>query len=177
MKVLKIGITGKMGSGKSSLTKFLKEQENCYVTSFSSVIRKTLNNLDLIPTRELMQATGDFFRDYDKLVWVRQLLKEVKDVTNNVIIEGIRYDFESNELASQGFKIIKVLANDEIRRKRIANRSNISIDDQTWSVWQNHPTEVHVDQIISDFTIDNNDSIKDLNQKILAILNKLKKSH
>ena len=177
MKVLKIGITGKMGSGKSSLTKILKEQENCYVISFSSVIRKTLISLDLVPTRELMQATGDFFRDYDKLVWVRQLLKEVKDVTNNVIIEGIRYGFERDELASHGFKIIKVSSSNDIRRKRIADRNNISIDDQTWSIWQNHPTEVYVDQIVTDYTVDNNDSIQDLKQKILAILNELKKSH
>ena len=93
-KMLKIAITGKMGSGKSSLTKIIQEQEDGYVTSYSSIIKRTLFNLDLTPTRELLQATGDFFRNYDKLVLTNQLLKEIQSFTKTINIEGIRNPFE-----------------------------------------------------------------------------------
>lgn len=174
MANLKIAITGKMGSGKSSLTKIIEELEHGYVTSYSSIIRSTLVNLDLTPTRELMQATGDFFRSFDKLVWTKQLLKEVKGINKTIIIEGIRYPFERDALVSEGFKIIKILANDSIRRKRITKRNDIPITDQIWLQWQNHGTEIFVDQIKADYIITNNGSLNDLRQSILNVLYKLK---
>ena len=104
--MLKIAITGKMGSGKSSLTKIIQEQEDGYVTSYSSIIKRTLEALDLKPTRELLQATGDFFRKYDNLVWTKQLLKEIETIDKTVIIEGIRFPFEGQALVEKGFIII-----------------------------------------------------------------------
>lgn len=174
MTTLKIAVTGKMGTGKSSLTGIIKELEDGYVTSYSSIIRKTLANLDLEPTRELMQATGDFFRTFDKLVWTKQLLKEVKDIKKTIIIEGVRYPFERDALVSEGFKIIKISANDSIRRKRIIKRNNMQISDEIWLQWQNHGTEIYVDQIEADYSINNNSSLDELQQSILNILYKLK---
>ena len=131
--------------------------------------------LDLKPTRELLQATGDFFRKYDNLVWTKQLLKEIETIEKTVIIEGIRYPFEGQALVEKGFIIIKVEVNEEIRKNRIASRNNITIDDETWKTWTNHPTERFVDEIKVNFTVYNNDSTHDLRNSITEILNSLKK--
>ena len=174
MENLKIAITGKMGSGKSSLTKIIKDLEDGYVTSFSSVIRKVIIELDLQPTRELMQATGDFFREFDKLVWTKQVLKEIKNINKTCIIEGIRYPFERDELAAQGFIILKLIANEDIRRQRIENRNQMTIDDKTWLSWTNHSTEQYVDQIKAEYILRNNDSQEMLFHSTVKILHELK---
>ena len=174
MKILKLAITGKMGTGKSSLTALLKEQENAYVTSYSSVIRGVILGLDLQPSRDLMQATGDFFRKYNQDVWTDCLLKEVSTISRTVIIEGIRYEFERDKLASKGFKIIKVLSRDDLRRKRIENREKIHLNDDVWVTWQNHPTEIYVDRIKADYEIENNDSLDSLRHSVSKMLVELK---
>ena len=178
MNQIKIAITGKMGTGKSTVTRILQELLNehdnsCYIASYSSVIRKILLELDLNPTRELMQATGDFFREFDKDVWTNALLKEIKSVSSPIVIEGIRYVFERDKLVSNGFKIIKVDSSEVLRKKRIELRDNISIDTKTWLTWQQHSTEKYVDQIKEDFLIINDESLDQVKKSLVAFLNQI----
>lgn len=176
MKIIKLAITGKMGTGKSSVTKIIEmELTGAYVSSYSRVIRETLTRLDLKPTRELMQATGDFFRKYDEHVWTNKLLKETMGLGKPIIIEGTRYVFEAEKLRSEGFKIIKIEAPDNLRRKRIEEREKRNISNVEWIKWQKHGTEIYVDQIKADFILDNSDSYQKLNEKIKLILNQLKR--
>ena len=176
MDKLKVAITGKMGSGKSSLSKIIQDLEDAYVTSFSSIIRRVVQELDLTPTRTLLQETGDFFRKFDNDVWTNALLKEIQGMNRIIVIDGIRYEFERNKLVSNGFKIIKIISSDELRRVRIGLRDKLEITDSLWNEWQNHPTEIYVDNIHVDYEILNNDSIPALRQSILPILNELKKT-
>lgn len=176
MNNLKIAITGRMGSGKSSLSKIIEDLEEAYITSFSSMIRHILLELDLEPTRTLLQETGDFFRKFDNLVWAKALLKEISNIEKPIVIDGIRYDFERDKLVSAGFKVIKVHSLDELRRKRIAKRDHLSITDIMWTDWQNHSTELYVDAIQADYNIMNNESFEQLRQSVLPILSELKDS-
>ena len=174
MDNLKIAITGKMGSGKSSLSKIIQDLEGAYVTSFSSIIRRVVQELNLHPTRTLLQETGDFFRKFDNYVWTNALLKEIKEIHKPVVIDGIRYEFERDKLVAAGFKIIKIVSSDNLRRIRIAKRDNVDITDKMWDEWQNHPTEIYVDQIQVDYEILNNDSLENLRHSILPIIKALK---
>ncbi len=174
MNNLKIAITGRMGSGKSSLSKIIQSLEDAYITSFSSMIRHILLELELEPTRTLLQETGDFFRKFDNLVWTKALLKEISAIDKPIVIDGIRYDFERDKLVSAGFKIIKISSLDELRRNRIAKRDNITITNELWADWQKHPTELYVDSIQVDYNIINNDSLDNLKQSISPLLNELK---
>ena len=169
----KIAITGKMGSGKSSVTKIIKELENAYVTSFSGPIRKTIQSVGLKPTRELMQATGDFFREFDNLVWTNLLLQETSSKQGTIVVEGVRYIFEAEKLRSEGFKILRVFSNEDQRKKRIEKREGVEINDKIWDEWQNHGTEKFVDLIKADYCIDNNDSLEPLRETVKEILNNL----
>ena len=175
MSQIKIAITGKMGSGKSTITKLIKEiEKDAFITSYSSVIRKILQDLDLVPTRDIMQATGDFFRKFDMDVWTNALLKEINGITNTIVIEGLRYSFERDKLVLNGFKVLKIDTPDELRKKRIEIRDKIAIDDNLWSNWQHHPTELFVDQIKVDFRILNNTSLSRLKELIDTILNQVR---
>jgi dephospho-CoA kinase len=175
MNDFKIAITGRMGSGKSSLSKIIQEQEQAYVTSFSSKIRDIVVELNLTPNRTILQETGDFFRKFDEHVWTNALLKEIDKIEKSIVIDGIRYEFERNKLVSSGFKIIKIItSSDTIRRSRISKRDNVSISNDIWEKWQNHPTELYVDKIIADYSITNNDSLEKLKISISEILDDLK---
>jgi len=176
MNNLKIAITGRMGSGKSSLSKIIQDLEDAYVTSFSSMIRYIILELDLEPTRTLLQETGDFFRKFDNLVWAKALLKEISHIEKPVVIDGIRYDFERDKLVSAGFKIIKINSLDELRRQRIASRDHLSITDSMWNDWQAHSTEIYLDSIQADYDVINNESFEHLKQQILPILSHIKKT-
>ena len=174
MSKIKIAITGKMGSGKSSLAKLISKIEDSYITSFSSKIKDIIVSLDLEPNRIIMQETGDFFRSFDNVVWVNALLKETNSISKCIIIDGIRYPFERDKLALEGFKIIKIISSDNLRRKRLEMRDKITITDNLWVEWNKHGTELQIEQINSDFEIENNDTLESLHQNLIQIIQEIK---
>ena len=173
--IYKIAITGKMGSGKSTLAKIIGRQLNGHITSFSTQIRKMLSLTNLPIERNILQKTGDFFRSFDKVVWVDMLLNEVKEVKQSIIIDGIRYPFEAEKLKENGFVIIKIDSKDKLRRKRISERDQIQISDDMWTIWNAHPTETNLYEIEFNHIINNNESIENLETSALSILNVITK--
>lgn len=169
----KIAITGQMGSGKSTLANLIRNTIDCYITSFSSPIREILKGLNLPITRNILQETGDFFRKFNETVWAEFLLKEIESISKNIVIDGIRYKFEMDLLAKNGFTIIKIMSKEDLRRDRIIKRDKISVNDELWNSWTSHPTETFTKQIDSKYIIENNLTIDDLSAEIQKILNQL----
>lgn len=176
-KQLSIGITGKMGAGKTTVSKLLSQEiGKANVLQIAGKLKKIIRDLELPYKREILQETGDFFRQWDQLIWVKSVLRDALNFKDNsIIIDDIRYKSESEKLKNEGFWIIRVNTDPITRRARLAKRDNIDITNDTWDKWTGHPTEQEVNDIKVDFEIDNNIDYDDLIVQISKFVKTLKK--
>jgi len=195
MKERIIGIVGQIGSGKDTATSFL-EKEGFVNFSLSDQIRIELRkggNLDF--TRKDIQDLGDELRaengdDY----WARRAWEEaITSGQEKLIISSIRHPAEAEFLKNQtNFYLLAVIADQRLRFERkleLARRKPDSTrsDDQdilTWEefkkaddrevkVQKEHSQQVSNVVALADFVIENNGTIKELEQKIHQILDKI----
>jgi dephospho-CoA kinase len=167
-KKLFIGITGRMGSGKTTIAKqMLALRGNAELYSIGQKIKDIIFELDLPFKRDVLQNTGDFFRVYDDLAWCKYVIRHIeKEKNKGAIIDDIRYSVEADYLKSKGFIIVRAVSTDENRRQRISDRDRINISEKSWKDWNNHQNEQDTIQMKADYEIMNNGSIEDLSIEI-----------
>ncbi|MFW9930486.1 MAG: AAA family ATPase [Candidatus Thorarchaeota archaeon] len=172
-----IGITGQMGSGKTTIAKLiLSLAGNFELFSIGQKIKNIVFELDLPYKREILQETGDFFRIFDPLVWVKYLINHIeKQNASHVIIDDIRYKEECVFLKKRGFIIIRVVSKDQNRRERIKLRDKAEISDSNWNEWNQHKNEKDTTIMNVDHEIINNGSIDDLVKEIEVLFKSLSK--
>jgi len=172
-----IGVTGKAGSGKDTLSNYLVNQGFIKLSFGSAVkdiisiitgwsrnfiegtneeryLRETLKHPDYNKTcRELMQFIGtDLFRNQlNDNIWVNIIKNKIESdkINNKFVITDVRFDNEAEMIKSIGGYIIQI------------NRNNQLIS--------NHISENGI-SIKPDFYIDNNDSIDELYNNVNNIL-------
>ena len=118
---LKIGIVGKMGSGKTTTANFIKSYDNTfYKESFSNKLKEIASDLFNMTTkdRELLIKIGAKMRDIDEDVWAKYTLKSCLSF-KNVVIDDVRYLNEYFLLRTEGWKIIKLEISSELQKKRL----------------------------------------------------------
>ena len=116
---MKIAIYGPMCSGKSTIASIINEYDNRYkVYSFGQKIKDLAVELFDMEgkNRSLLITIADKMRDIDKDIWVKYIMKQVKD-KDNCIIDDLRFQNELNYL--EGWKIICLTTPDNIRIDRI----------------------------------------------------------
>ena len=64
-----------MGSGKTTVAEFLKNEYQFEIVRISGKLKEIVRELELPYTRDVLQQTGDFFRQFDQLVWIRQAIQ------------------------------------------------------------------------------------------------------
>ena len=120
---MKIGLLGRMTSGKSTFARLLQDEHPEYeIYSFAGKLKEIVN--DLFPgdakNREILQTVGQFFRDISEDVWIDYLLKKIP--SENVIIDDVRYENEIIALKKRGFLIIYLGVSRETQIERIEKR-------------------------------------------------------
>lgn len=173
---ISVGVTGKMGAGKSTVAHIIADTLDGQVLSIAGKFKALIKELELPYHREILQETGDFFRRWDELVWIRSVLKTAQSVESPVVIDDIRYHNERDELKKHAFWIIRVVATEETRRTRIARRDLLTITDEEWESWKDHATEREISEIEVDFEVENNGSLDNLRTQLLAIIAQITKN-
>ena len=167
-----------MGSGKTTIAKQMVVLigGNAELFSIGQKIKDTVFELDLPYRRDVLQNTGDFFRTYDNLVWVKYLMKHIEKQKNQgAVIDDIRYAMEGKYLKSMGFIIVRAISSNSNRRGRIASRENIDISENDWNNWNTHNNEQDTKTMETDYEIVNDGSIEDLSREITKFFNSLEK--
>ena len=172
MRIL-TGITGLMGSGKSTAAAYIAEKYDFVHMRLSGKMREIARDLELEITRDYLQGIGKFLREFDDDVWVRYLAKKIQASSASIVVDDIRRKNEVDYLKPLGFKFIRIESSSSKRRTRIETRGNEMIPDQDWKRWSVHLTETQVSQLPVDYVLENEGTLEELTDKIDVLISEL----
>ena len=190
-----IGITGGIGSGKSTVSRILSEKLNAPILDADKIAKEAVNSPEII--LKIKKFFGESIFDNPQLINREKLsdivfsnenkLLELNKIIHPYVIEEIEKKVnelkQDNEyiildvpLPNESFinlsdKIIVVVANEETRIKRVMTRSNLSEDSVKKRIEKQMPVENYIK--LADFLIKNNSSMEDLVEKINEICEKI----
>lgn len=180
---LKIGLTGKMRSGKDQVADLLQAQledkgESVHILGFAEGIKELLTYFtpkvfEEGKPRYAYQRVGQVMREVYEDVWVDRTVDRItlleKDFPkDSIIVKDVRQPNEYSTLKDKGYTIIKVEADTEVRVARSLS-SNDSFDISHLY----HETELGVEDIEADYVINNSGSMDELEQLTEELLIKL----
>lgn len=165
---LLIAISGKQGAGKTAAADYLVEKYNFKKISFSDKIKEVAMDLfgasyeetyGKSKNRILLQKIGYHTREIDHNVWTTYLTRKISESTGNIVVDDLRLKSEFSALKKLGFKMIRINADDEIRRSRIpyyAGERDITETDlediEDWdSVLENNSGKDNLHKQLQDF--------------------------
>jgi dephospho-CoA kinase len=179
---LNIALVGKMRSGKDTLAEYAIENYDFTRFAFGDGIREICGILfpeqmkDGNKPRSLLQGVGQMMRQIDNDVWVNKCFSEIeterlmcvtavgKDIVNPIITD-LRQPNEYQRCKDEGYIIIKVHCDEDLRIKRILEKNDkFNVNDLY------HETEMHIDTYDCDFVISNNGSIEELYKQFDEII-------
>ena len=118
---MRIAVTGKMCSGKTTLCNYLCELEPRFqIFSFGKKVKDVAKDLFNMTEkdRSLLVNIGSKMREIDPDVWTKYVLKQTEGLTH-CIVDDLRYQNEYEALVKNGFKIIQLNISDELQESRI----------------------------------------------------------
>tara|TARA_B100000900_G_C20221156_1_gene569880 strand:+ start:95 stop:625 length:531 start_codon:yes stop_codon:yes gene_type:complete len=118
---MKIAITGKMCSGKSTLANKIIEKDKRYqIFSFGGKVKEVAKDLFNMTEKDrtLLVSIGTKMREIDPDVWTNYVIKQTEGLTH-CIIDDLRYQNEYEALSNAGFHVIQLIIDDKTQKKRI----------------------------------------------------------
>lgn len=172
----RIAITGKMRSGKSTISDYLVYSRGFRSISFADDLKHYANEIfdyliggDSKP-RRLYQEFGQKMREIDPDIWIKRAeiaMRVYEDMrsTRGIVIDDLRQPNEYDWARANGFTIIRVSASEDTRLARARMAGDIFSEEDF-----RHETEQYVDGFAVDFEIDNNGSAAELERAVDEIL-------
>ena len=171
-----IGISGKIGSGKSEVAKIIKElypQFDFKIVAFADKLRDVYEiitnekiasgkdysqewKLDKAPylnisRRQVLQGVGDGLRNIiDQDIWVNALVTSF-NIGENYIVHDVRYLNELKRLEGLGGKIIRVIRNNNIIGNNGTHVSDLALDDYEMDVIFNFSDLVELKNSVKEY--------------------------
>ncbi len=180
-----IGITGTLGAGKGTIVDYLVKHEGFEHFSVRGYLTEEINKRGIPVNRDSMVALGNELRAQNSPSFiVEQLFEQASKSGADCIIESIRTIGEVQALKRKGgFWLFAVDADPRTRYERVIERSSetdhVSFEkfwaDEAREMESNDPNKQNLLGCINlaDYTIENNGSLEDLNQKVKKIINEL----
>lgn len=178
---MKIALTGKMRSGKSTVAEYLKANYGFTEFAFGDALKRYAHEIfgeSSTKDRELYQWFGQTMRERDPDVWVRHLDEAVCDhfkscppvgaASKRVVVSDLRQPNEYEYCRREGYVIIRVTCPDDTRLKRIREAG-----DQFDMSMLNHETERFVDTFDVDFEVENGGRWIDAVEQVGVIMREL----
>lgn len=109
---IRIGISGKMCSGKSLVARYLTDKYNFIEMSFASRLKELALELFDVKQKDergrfILQQLANHLREIDPAVWLRYLVARIP-IDCNIVISDVRYPNEYQTLKSLGFSLVRM---------------------------------------------------------------------
>ena len=180
MAIIKIGLCGKMRSGKDSIGDYLFFEKGfelplAFGDSLKYYAHQIFPDVPKEPKPRALYQFMNVMRDYDPDVWVKHLAQKVAMAENDrrttgIVVTDARQPNEVDWLRENGFVIVKVEADEATRIERIQVQGETVVEEAL-----RHKTELFVDEIEADYTMPNLDTLSELHAKVDALLAELVK--
>lgn len=124
MKII-LGITGEIASGKGTVAKHIEEKHGGSSHRFSTALRDVARRMHLEESRENLQKISTIFRaNFNDDILSMVVCRDAEADTHQIMaIDGVRRMEDIKYLKNlEGFKLIYIEANIDIRYHRIVNR-------------------------------------------------------
>lgn len=177
----KIAIVGRIRSGKNTFADYVTENYRHKQFAFGDGIKEVIKRYfpeALVAgrkPRKFYQVIGQSFRLLNPYIWINILMKKIsvyemyhgKDTP--IIITDLRQINEYETLKSMGYTVIKVVADEDIRLKRIEESGDVFTYEEL-----NHETELQAAACPCDYLVENNGTLEELHDKAKKIMEELK---
>lgn len=173
-KNFKLAIVGPMRSGKDTVADELEKslQHHGWFDRFAFADPIKEITRTYFPETENQEKPrhhyiliGELFRSLDPDVWVKNLITRIRrgswDKPDNIIVTDLRRRNEYDALKAEGFTIIKVTADDKVRKERILSKGETFKPEEFY-----HATETGIKTIPHDYLIENNGTYDELMAEI-----------
>ena len=174
---LVIGLVGRVGSGKTAVSKYLQDKYGGKEHRFSQILMDILDGLKLPHERVHLQNLGNILRvrlgeDVIVNAFKQDLEKESSDV---LIVDGIRYENEVKMLKEKDGILLFVTASPEVRYERAVKRGEkgeATITFEQFLENERAETEKPIEKIkdSADYIIDNSGTLEELYEKVDGIM-------
>lgn len=166
-----VGLSGLIGSGKTSVGQFLRNQ--CFVyTRFSLVLEELLRKLNIVPSREALQQIGEEVNKNPGQRWLCNELVRGIPLNSNAVIDGLRFPEDHAFMVEKfgpNFLHIHINTSHDLRLKRYTS-SRGSTDEFIQAVA--HPVEDCIASLsdLAHVKITNDDTLEELIAKVNHIV-------
>lgn len=124
--IKKIGIMGKMGSGKTTLANKIIELDSRFIRiSFADKIKEIARELFSMrhKDRQLLQDIGSKMREIRSSVWIDYVIGTIiKKGYTHIVIDDVRFEDEIQALKRCGFHLVYLDIDEEARIQRLQKR-------------------------------------------------------
>lgn len=171
--MVKIGILGEIRAGKDTVTELIIEELDgkALTIAFSDGIHRVIKEhmpglYEQGKPREALQEIGQVFRKYNSSVWIDKLFDSysynyAERHGLNVIVTDVRQLNEVERLKKEGFILVKVTAEPEVRRERA-----LAAGDNFTEEMFEHETEKQVRQARAHCYIENSGTLEELRARV-----------
>ncbi|MCP4218747.1 MAG: AAA family ATPase [bacterium] len=181
-----IGLTGRMGSGKGEVVKVLEARGFKYI-SLSDIVREEIAKIGRDVSRAESQDIGNRLRKEGGAGVLGKRVREKIEASDieKWAVDGVRNPHEVDELKKlETFYLLGIDLNLDTLLSRIKSRKrsfdNADVDelkrrlDREWGIGEPEDgQQVGKCMALTDFTIDNNGSLEDLEKNIQTVLEKV----
>ena len=176
-----LGLVGRIGSGKTTVSEYLQENYGVREHRFSQILMDILDRLNLPHERANLQNLGKSLRaGLGEDVIVNAFKRDMeKDTSEILIVDGIRYENEVELLKEKNGVLLFVTATPEVRYERAVKRGEkgeATITFEQFLESERAETEKHIEAIkeSADYIIDNSGTTDELYKKVDEIIEALK---
>lgn len=113
-----IGMVGPIRAGKTTVTKYLVEKYGYVSASNSDVLKRILDGMGILPTRDNLSALGDsIFKVLGNDIIAQYRIDNLHN--GRIIVDGVRYPEELMRYSQvKSFKLLAVMADPDLRFER-----------------------------------------------------------
>jgi len=157
IRTQRFALVGKSGSGKSEACRFLSESRGIRLIRTGAICRQIARLLFDNEDKRSTQILDDALTLIDPSIFLRAALRGV-DPTEDLVIDALRFREDLAIAHERGCMVIRVVASDEIRLRRLLARG------QTFDLATEgrHRSEVELDDAAVDMEIRNEGEVSAL---------------